>query len=390
MKPALRINSIEEYYFSKKLAEVRNLQEQGAPILNIGIGNPDIPTHPDVIKELVHAAYQDGSNYYQSYRGIDKLREAMSTWYKNTYSVSLNAQTEILPLMGSKEAISHIHMAFCNPGDTVLIPNPGHPAYASSAKLLNLHIVYYNLKEENNWLPDYEELEKMSQQNIKLMWVNYPHMPSGAIAQADDFKKLADFAQKKNILLVNDNPYSLILNSNAKSILSYCQREQNVLELNSLSKSHNMAGWRVGMVSGKEELINHILTIKSNYDSGMFKPVQEAAVKALELEQNWYQDINIEYGQRRIVLWEFLDQLSCTYDKLATGMFVWARIPQSFINGEEFADYLLYEKSIFATPGMVFGSNGEKYIRFSLCAPISVFKESINRLNNPKTKHHES
>jgi len=380
MKPAARISNIEEYYFSKKLAEVKTLQKEGNSILNIGIGNPDIPAHPDVLKELVHAAYQNGSNYYQSYRGLDKLRNAMSLWYKKIYQVSLNSNTEILPLMGSKEAISHIHMAFCNPKDRVLIPNPGYPAYAASAKLLNLDTQLYNLKEKNNWMPDFDELESLINKKTKLMWVNYPHMPSGTAATSNTLKKLVAFAKKHHILLVNDNPYSLILNNKAESILSYCDRKDSVLELNSLSKSHNMAGWRVGMVSGKASLINHVLTIKSNYDSGMFKPVQEAAVKALELDEQWYIDINIEYTQRRVILWKFLDQLSCNYSKNAKGMFVWAHIPKAFKNGESFADFLLYKKGIFATPGIVFGSNGNMYIRFSLCAPISVFEESIKRI----------
>jgi len=386
MQAAIRINSIEEYYFSKKLAEVKDLQQNGADILNIGIGNPDFPAHPDVIKELVHAAYQTGSNYYQSYRGLDKLRNAMSKWYEKTYQVTLNPKTEILPLMGSKEAISHIHMAFCNPHDRVLIPNPGYPAYAASAKLLDLDIQYYNLKDENNWLPDFDELEKLVDKNTKLIWVNYPHMPSGTIAGKETLMKLVEFAKSKNILLVNDNPYSLILNNQVQSILSYCNSDDPILELNSLSKSHNMAGWRVGMVSGKESLINHILTIKSNYDSGMFKPVQEAAVKALELDEQWYADINIEYAQRRVILWEFLEQVKCTFDKNASGMFVWAKIPKPYKSGEEFADFLLYKKGIFATPRVVFGSNGGQYIRFSLCAPISVFEESIRRLEIEETE----
>jgi len=382
MKPANRISSIEEYYFSKKLAEVKRMQEQGQDILNIGIGNPDIPTHPDVLKELVHAAYQTGSNYYQSYRGLDKLRLAMTSWYEKIYGVQLNFKSEILPLMGSKEAISHIHMAFCNPEDRVLIPNPGYPAYAASAKLLNLDVQYYHLKEENQWLPDFDELDALVNERTKLIWVNYPHMPSGTSADAKTLQRLVDFARAKKILLINDNPYSLILNDQTESILSYCQREDAILELNSLSKSHNMAGWRVGMVAGKESLIQHILTIKSNYDSGMFKPVQEAAVKALELDEKWYADINIEYAQRRLILWEFLRELKCSFQENSSGMFVWAKVPQGYAGGEEFADYLLYEKGIFATPGIVFGSNGKKYIRFSLCAPISVFEESIKRLKN--------
>lgn len=382
MKPAHRIHNIEEYYFSKKREEISALESKGINILHVGIGNPDFPAHPDVIKELVHAAYQKGSNYYQSYRGLPKLREAFSSWYQQIYQVQLNPTTEILPLMGSKEAIMHIHMAFCNPGDRVLIPDPGYPTYAASAKLLDLDIQYYKLEEKNNWLPDFEELEDLSGNNCKILWVNYPHMPSGTVANDQTLKKLVDFAKQKNILLVNDNPYSLILNKEAKSILSYCERNDNVLELNSLSKSHNMAGWRVGMVAASESNINHILKVKSNFDSGMFKPVQEAAIIALQLKTDWYDEINREYGERREIVWRLLDQLECSYHKEAAGLFVWARVPNSYKDGEEFADYLLYEKGIFATPGSVFGLNSEQYIRFSLCAPKSVLEESIHRVSN--------
>lgn len=385
MNPADRINNIEEYYFSKKLAEIKAMQEKGINIINLGVGNPDFPTPPEVLKELVNSAYQEESNYYQSYRGLDKLREAFSDWYKQIYQVTLNPKTEILPLMGSKEAIMHIQMAFCNPQDKVLIPSIGYPAYSAVAKLLNLDIQYYHLKEENDWLPDFNELEMLSKDGCKLMWVNYPHMPTGKIAKEETLRKLITFATKKNILLINDNPYSLILNTQPESILSYCNRNDNVMELNSLSKSHNMAGWRVGMVAGSEININHILKVKSNFDSGMFKPIQEAAVKALQLSTDWYDSLNTEYAKRRNTVWKLLDQLECTYSKEAAGMFVWAHIPEKYKTGEELSDYLLYEKGIFAAPGSVFGESGKKYLRFSLCAPNSVIEEAINRLSNKKT-----
>ncbi len=384
MKPANRINKIEEYYFSRKLAEVRDLQNQGKPIINLGIGNPDFEPHPEVLKELIHATYQTGSNHYQSYRGLPELRMAFSNWYKNIYSVDLNPDTEILPLIGSKEGIMHIHMAFCNSGDTVLIPDPGYPAYSTVAKLLNLKIEFYNLKKENNWLPDFNELEKLAGDNCKLMWINYPHMPTGKSADYNDLKRLVDFAKARNILLVNDNPYSVILNDNPKSILNVCESNSNVLELNSLSKSHNMAGWRVGMIAGSEININHIVKVKSNFDSGMFKPVQEAAVKALNLDNSWYTDLNNRYTVRQNAVWKLLDEMSCTYDKSAVGMFVWAKVPANFKNGEAFADYLLYEKEIFVTPGLVFGENGDMYVRLSLCAPTEKLEEALSRVKSFK------
>lgn len=380
--PANRTQSIEEYYFSKKRAEIAALEAQGANILHLGIGNPDFPAHPDVTQQLVQAASRPGSNYYQSYRGLPALRQAFAQWYNNIYHVGLNPETEILPLMGSKEAIMHIHMAFCNPGDKVLVPDPGYPTYAASARLMDLDIQYYSLTEKNAWLPDFEELERLAGDDCKLLWVNYPHMPSGKVADDETLVQLVDFARRKNILLVNDNPYSLILNNQAKSILSFCSRNDHVMELNSLSKSHNMAGWRVGMVAAGETLVNHIVRVKSNFDSGMFKPVQEAAIVALQLENNWYDQINREYTERRIILWQLLDLLGCSYEKDAAGLFVWARIPKGFQDGESFADYLLYRKGIFATPGSVFGRQSGQYIRFSLCAPQSVLHEGISRITN--------
>ncbi len=382
--PADRLLQVQEYYFSQKLAEVRELQQQGKPIINLGIGNPDLPTHPDVITELADTAQLPGSNYYQSYRGIPQLREAFTVWYENIYGVALNPETEILPLMGSKEGIMHITMAFANPGDRVLLPDPGYPAYSSVSKLLGLDVQYYNLKEKNNWLPDPDELIELVNDRTKIMWLNYPHMPSGAKAGREIFDKLVAFARSNNILLVNDNPYSLILNPEPLSLLHSDPQKTHVLELNSLSKSHNMAGWRMGMVAGSEGNINHILKVKSNFDSGMFKPVQQAAAKALQLPQSWYENINSVYEKRRRLVWELLDSLQCSYDKNTSGLFVWAHIPDSYKNGVALSDELLYDKSVFITPGIVFGSNGNHYIRVSLCTNENDIKETINRIKTTK------
>jgi aspartate/methionine/tyrosine aminotransferase len=383
--PAKRLQQVQEYYFSQKLAEVRELQRQGNPVINLGVGNPDLPTHPNVIAELTKAVKETGSNYYQSYRGIPELREAFAGWYEDIYNISLNAETEILPLMGSKEGIMHISMAFANPGDRVLLPDPGYPAYTSVSKLLGLDVQYYNLTEANQWMPDPGELNELVNDRTKIMWLNYPHMPSGVGAGREMFDKLVAFARSNNILLVNDNPYSLILNHEPLSLLSSDTQKTHVLELNSLSKSHNMAGWRIGVVAGSEENINHILKVKSNFDSGMFKPVQQAAAKALQLPASWYESINAVYEKRRRRVWELLDSLQCSYNKNSTGLFVWARIPDSYENGVALSDELLYDKSVFITPGIVFGSNGDRYVRVSLCAGENELKETLNRVKTTKS-----
>lgn len=384
MKPSNRINNVKEYYFSKKLAEVKELQNQGNKIINLGIGSPDLPPHPNVLKELVYSSHQKESSKYQQYTGLPELRKAFSTWYKNIYDVKLNPEKEILPLMGSKEGIMHISMAFCNAGDRVLIPNPGYPAYTSVSKLLNLDIQYYNLTEQKNWLPDIAEIESLANSNCKIIWINYPNMPTGKVAEIETLKKLVNFAKSRNILLVNDNPYSLILNNKPISLMSFLNKYENLIELNSLSKSHNMAGWRVGALIGNSKNIGHVLKVKSNFDSGMYKPIQLAAIEALQLNSSWYKKLNTEYSQRRILVWNILDKLNCTYDKTSAGLFVWAKIPQSFNSGEKFSDYLLYQKGIFATPGLVFGSNGEKYIRFSLCASQDILKTALLRIKTQK------
>ena len=386
MKPAKRINIVNEYYFSKKLAEVKDLQNKGQQIINLGIGSPDLPPHPDVIKELNKTSQEKGNNSYQSYRGIDELRNAFSNWYERIYRVKLNPENEILPLIGSKEGIMHISMAFCNPGDRVLIPNPGYPAYSAVSKLLNLDIQYYNLTEQNNWLPDINKIELLMNDKYKIIWINFPHMPTGKVADYGTLKKLVLLAKSKNVLLVNDNPYSLILNNKPLSILSYLDEYENLLELNSLSKSHNMAGWRVGMIGGKSENINHVLKVKSNFDSGMYKPVQLAAVKALSLETDWYDVLNLEYIQRRNLVWEILKKQDCRINKESSGLFVWAKIPVTFENSYEFSDYLLYELGIFAAPGLVFGSNGKNYIRFSLCANQNILENALTRVITSKQK----
>jgi hypothetical protein len=386
MKPSVRINQVSEYYFSKKLAEVRELQAMGNNIINLGIGSPDLPPHSNVIEELNKTSQVEENNSYQSYRGIDELRNAFSQWYKRIYNVKLNPENEILPLIGSKEGIIHISMAFCNPGDRVLIPNPGYPTYTSVSKLLDLDIQYYNLIEDNNWLPDFTQLESLINDQCKIIWINFPHMPTGKVVDFETLKQLVSLAKSKNILLVNDNPYSLILNKNPISLLSYLSDYDNLIELNSLSKSHNMAGWRVGMLGGTEENINHILKVKSNFDSGMYKPVQLAAAKALNLEMNWYQKLNIEYSERKNLVWKILNSLECTYNENTSGLFVWAKIPNRYSDSYEFSDYLLYELGIFATPGQVFGSNGEKYIRFSLCASQAILNEALTKVETLKQK----
>jgi len=312
--------------------------------------------------------------------GISELRQAFSQWYKRIYNVDLNSETEILPLMGSKEAVMHIHIAFCNPGDTVLVPNPGYPTYTASANMLGLNVVYYDLKEDNNWLPLLDQLETIITNKTKVMWVNYPNMPTGAKANQSDLEALILFAQKHGILLVNDNPYSMILNNHPLSIHACETNYDDVLELNSLSKSHNMSGWRVGVVTGSQENIQTILKVKSNFDSGMYKPIQQAAVKALSLGGEWFSYLNEEYAKRTQIVWNILDELNCTYDKQNQGMFVWAKVNDELKTGAAMSDYLLYNYGIFATPGNVFGSNGENYIRFSICATQEELNKALNRL----------
>jgi aspartate/methionine/tyrosine aminotransferase len=374
-----RLQSVSEYYFSMKLREVQQLVSQGKPIINMGIGSPDLQPHPAVVTALQNSLNDTKAHQYQSYQGIPELRQQIATFYKNNYEVTLNSTSEILPLMGSKEGIMHISLAFLNPGDGVLIPNPGYPTYESVAKIVQAKPVFYNLTEENNWFPDFEELEKLDLSNVKLMWINYPNMPTGAKATKSDFEKIVDFGKKHNILIVNDNPYSFVLNDNPISILKTPNSDGFVLELNSLSKTCNMSGWRVGMVLGNASLISAILKVKSNMDSGMFYPVQKGAIAAMQVNKNWYEEQNEIYKTRRDLIFKIADKLNCLYDKGTAGLFVWAKIPNDK-TPEEIVDYLLYEKNIFITPGSIFGTNGKNYIRFSLCVTKEVIQEALERV----------
>jgi len=379
MKAADRLAHIQEYYFSKKLREVRALAAQGKPIINLGIGSPDMSPPEEVISALQHSLQDTGAHKYQSYQGIPEFRSVIAEFYKSKYSVNLNMENEILPLMGSKEGILHISMAFLNKGDEVLIPNPGYPTYTSVTTLVGARPIFYELSKEGGWQPDLEALGQQDLSKVKLMWVSYPHMPTGANAKEDTFKKLVAFGQKHQILIVNDNPYSFILNNTPKSILEVDGSKSVCLELNSLSKSFNMAGWRVGMVLGSEEHINQILKVKTQMDSGMFYGIQKGGIAALQLSKDWFEVQNKQYEKRRALVWELAEKLNCTFDKETSGLFVWARLPEGK-QSEEMIDTLLYDKSIFVAPGTVFGSQGEGYIRFSLCVPEEQIKEAINRI----------
>ena len=379
MEKANRLKGVKEYYFSVKLREVRNLIAQGKPIINLGIGSPDLSPPKEVIDALCTASNQNKNHGYQNYQGIPELRQAISDFYRKHFQVELNIDSEILPLMGSKEGILHISMAFLNKGDKVLIPNPGYPTYTSVTKLVEATPLIYNLREENNWLPNFEEIENEDLSKVKIMWINYPHMPTGVNADEILFKKAIAFGKKHNILIVNDNPYSFILNKNPISILSVSGAKEVAIELNSLSKSFNMAGWRVGMVMGNAENVKNILNVKSNMDSGMFLGIQHGAIAALKLSNNWFEKMNRVYENRRKIIWEICNVLDCNYDKKSVGLFVWAKVPK----GKSVIDLtneLLYKKNVFITPGMVFGSNGDDYIRFSLCVKENKMKEVLKRV----------
>ena len=379
IEAAKRLNTVEEYYFSTKLREVRELAASGKPIINMGIGSPDL-LPPTKVIDAIQQSFNDASAHkYQSYQGLPELRSAISKFYKHKFKVVLNPENEVLPLMGSKEGVMHISMAFLNEGDKVLIPNPGYPTYSSVTKLVGAEPVFYNLDEKHDWQPNFDELEQQDLSKVKIMWINYPHMPTGTNALKETFEKLIAFGKKHQILIVNDNPYSFILNENPISILEVDGAKDNALELNSLSKTFNMAGWRVGMVLGNSNYINQILKVKSNMDSGMFYGIQKGAIEALHLSDDWFKNQNKEYKERRDLIWKLADKLQCTYDKNSTGLFVWAKIPEGKTS-EEITDNILYNKNIFIAPGTVFGSNGEGYIRFSLCVSKEIIKEAINRI----------
>lgn len=380
METAKRLHTVEEYYFSKKLREVAQLMAQGKPVINMGIGSPDMAPAPEVLEALSRSLTDPKAHQYQSYQGLPELRQAIAAFYKEYFNVKIDFNSEVLPLMGSKEGILHISMAFLNEGDEVLIPNPGYPTYTSVTNLVQATPVYYDLVADNNWLPDINALEKRDLSKVKIMWLGYPHMPTGAKANKQLFVDLVAFAKRNNILLVNDNPYSFVLNEDQLSILSIEGAKDIALELNSLSKTFNMAGWRVGMMLGNEENINAVLKVKSNMDSGMFYGIQKGAIKALQSSADWFKNLNRIYKRRRDLIFKLADKLNCSYDKNAVGMFVWAKLPEGVDSSEKFIDDILNEKSIFITPGTIFGSNGEGYIRFSLCVSEDKIKEAINRL----------
>jgi aspartate/methionine/tyrosine aminotransferase len=379
---ANRLASVKEYYFSTKLREVAALVQAGKPIINMGIGSPDLAPHPAVVEALNTGMAHPKAHMYQSYQGLPELRNAMADFYQRFYQVSLDPPSEVLPLMGSKEGIMHISMAFLNKGDQVLIPNPGYPTYSSVTKLLEAEPVFYDLQAENQWQPDFEALEALDTRKVKLMWLNYPHMPTGAIAQKGSFEKLIQWAKERSILIINDNPYSFILNKQPESILSIPGAKEVALELNSLSKAFNMAGWRVGMLSGRSETLQEVLKVKSNMDSGMFYGIQQGAIAALQADPQWFEDLNTVYRKRRDKVEALATTLGTTFDSQSVGMFVWAKLPAEVSDAEAYIDRILYEKDIFITPGSIFGSQGAGYIRFSLCVPEEKIQEALNRMQS--------
>lgn len=384
VKIADRLQQTEEYYFSKKLSQIAEMNKRGDNVLNLGIGSPDLPPPPIVVDTLIKEAQNPHNHAYQKYNGTPELRNAISSWYQREYGVSLDTEKEILPLIGSKEGIMHICMTYLQAGDEALVPNPGYPTYASAVNLSGAKPLFYNLEATNNWLPNLEELSKQDLSRVKIMWVNYPHMPTGTRASREFFVELVGFAKQHQILLCHDNPYSFILNDDQLSLLSIEGSKEVVLELNSFSKTYNMAGWRIGMLLGAQERIAEIMRFKSNMDSGMFYPLQIAASKALSLGKEWYNGINAEYKKRRIKVFELMDTLQCTYSKEQVGMFVWAKIPDRYNDSYELADEILDKARVFITPGGIFGSQGSRYIRISLCATEKVFDEARNRINSVK------
>jgi aspartate/methionine/tyrosine aminotransferase len=379
---ASRLNSVEEYYFSTKLKQIAQFKAEGIPVINIGIGSPDLAPSQKTIDALTAAAANPNNHAYQGYQGIPALRKAFTDFYATHYQVTLNSDSEVLPLIGSKEGIMHIAMAYLEAGDETLIPNPGYPTYQAACSLAGAKVLTYELSEKTGWLPDLKALELRDLSKVKIMWVNYPHMPTGAKADHVFFEELRKFALKHSILIVNDNPYSFILNDKPISMLSVPGMMEVGIELNSLSKSHNMAGWRIGALLGKSEYLNPVLKFKSNMDSGMFLPLQLAAVEALSADIKWFEQQNEIYKSRQKRVFELLDLLACTYDKGQTGMFVWAKTPDNFSSGYALSDEILIENAVFITPGGIFGSQGNEYIRISLCAKEEIFKEVIQRIKS--------
>ena len=380
IKTANRIASVEEYYFSRKLAEVRGLDTPELRVINLGIVSPDHAPSANAIDALITSAKNPANHGYQNYKGIPQFRKAIADFYQNIYNVNLDTESMILPLMGSKEGIMHIAMAFVNEGEEVLIPDPGYPTYSSVASLVGAKLRPYALREELNWGIDIEALKKSDLSKVKLMWINFPHMPTGRVASREELKELVDLARKNNFLIVNDNPYSMILNDEPMSVLSIEGADEVALELNSLSKSHNMAGWRLGWVAGKKEYIDAVLKVKSNMDSGMFLGVQHAAAEALKNGKEWFTALNKMYDERKQVAKQILDVLGCSYAEKQSGLFVWAKAPDQVADVEKWIDEILYGTKVFITPGFIFGEAGRRYIRISLCCTVEALKVAFERI----------
>lgn len=380
--PADRVAEIKEYYFAKKLAEVAALNAQGLDIVSLGIGGPDRPPHESVRSLMTEMVKRPDTHSYQPFKGLPELRRAFADWYREHYGVTLDPDTEILPLLGSKEGVLQLSLTFLNPGDAVLVPDPGYPTYTSASRIAGGEVIKYDLTAERGWYPDFEALERLPLERVKLMWVNYPHMPTGAPARRDVLERLVEFARRHNIVIAHDNPYSFILNEEPMSILSIPGAREVCVEMNSLSKSHNMAGWRVAMMASNPEFISWVVKVKSNVDSGMFYPTMKAAAEALHLGDDWYREINDTYGARRELAEQIMTALGCTFDPSQRGMFLWGRIPESEESGEALADRVLKENRVFITPGFIFGRNGDRYIRISLCAPPERLREALERVRN--------
>ena len=378
--PANRVGSVQEYYFSRKLKEVAEMNAAGKNVINLGIGSPDLPPAEQTIETLCEHARKPNEHGYQPYVGIPELRKGFADWYKKWYDVDLDPKTEIQPLIGSKEGILHISLAFLNPGEGVLVPNPGYPTYSSVSKLVEANLISYELKEELGWQPDFDELEKMDLSNVKLMWTNYPNMPTGANASMELYEKLVAFGKKHGIIICNDNPYSFILNEYPSSILSVPGAKDICIEMNSMSKAHNMPGWRMAMLASNAQFVQWVLRVKSNIDSGQFKPMQYAAVEALSAPKEWYDNMNQVYRSRRNLAGQIMRTLGCEYDEKQVGMFLWGKIPAGAKGSEAIADRVLYEANVFLTPGFIFGSQGERYIRISLCCKNETLEEALKRV----------
>ena len=378
--PADRLSSISEYYFSRKLKEIARMNAEGQDVISLGIGSPDMPPSEKAVDRLCREARNPDGHGYMPYVGIPELRQAFAGWYRQWYGVELDPQTEIQPLIGSKEGILHVTLAFVNPGEQVLVPNPGYPTYTSLSKILGAEVIYYDLKEENGWLPDFGQLEQMDTSRVKLMWTNYPHMPTGANATPELYERLVDFARRKGIVIVNDNPYSFILNDRPLSILSVPGAKECCIEFNSMSKAHNMPGWRIGMLASNADFIGWTLKVKSNIDSGMFRAMQLAAATALEAGADWYEANNANYRRRRTLAGEIMEALGCTYDPRQTGMFLWGKIPEHCADAEQLTEKVLHEARVFVTPGFIFGSNGRRFVRISLCCKDERLKEALERI----------